>query len=475
MHAYPDVGWNTKMERLGSMDSAFLDVEKSGPSVAVGSASRVLGKAPTIEELRTFVDGRLEEMPRFRQRVVASRTKMRQSKWVSTRPDLEHHVIQIVLKPGDLIDVAVTQIMERPLDRKRPLWDCTLVTGYSKTEWCCVWRLHHSIADGQGAMILLGRTIDLAPDGGFTLADAIESMSAHSDDGGEKEELPGGFEGLAARTVKAIEAGFEGAGQFLSSYPDTVRTLVNLAPRRATDLTGPVSAQRKWVSGQYSLADVKDARKSLKGVTINDIVLAGVTAGFRALIESRGHDPAGRTVRAVMPISLRTNMDSNNQVGILPAPLPVGETDPLKRIKLIKQATKHSKRSMLPIIADKAIKMTEKVTPAPLQELVLSHSGQSTQYFSETLVTNVPGPMVPMYFMGQEILSNTPIIPIEGTMRIIVGITSYLGQLNIGVTGDGEHAPDVDVLMAGIIDGLDEIVRLGGVEPGAAAAKAEAS
>lgn len=449
------------MDRLSSMDAMFLDVEQSGPSVAVGGAMEIAGKAPTLGALKEFIASRLPSMPRFRQVVVASRTKVRQAKWVDVEPDLDHHVRQVKLKRGDTIDATVSQVMEIPLDRDRPLWDATMVSGYSASHWCVIVRLHHSIADGQGALILLGRMIDLSPEGGITLADGITAMvKPESQDEPTEGQAEGGLDALRARFVKAVEAGFETTGQFISTYPDTVRTLANLLPQPATELSGRVSGKRTWVGGHYPLSDVKKARKSFKGVTINDMVLASVAYGFTKLLESRGENPQGRTLRAVMPVSLRTNMDSNNQVSILPAPLPLGDMDPIKRMRLIKTSTKYSKRSMLPKITDQLLKAGEKVTPAPLQEFVLARGGAATQYFAETLVTNVPGPMIPLYFMGQEAIGNTPIIPIEGSMRIIVGITSFLDELNIGITGDGEYAKDIDVLLAGITSGFDELVEL---------------
>lgn len=448
------------MDRLSAMDASFLDIEKSGPPVAVGTAMEIEGKAPTLSELKDFVAGRLPAMPRFRQKVVVSRTKVRHGKWVDAEPDLDHHVREFKLDEGQSIDDAVSQIMMQQLDHGRPLWDCHLIDGYSESRWCIVWRLHHTVADGQGALILLGRTIDMSPEGGFTLADAILSMMSPQDDQEHTADDPeSGLRALTTKTQKALEAALETIGDFIATSPDTLRTLMVMMPQRGTDLTGEVSASRRWVGGHYPLGDIKRARRELKGVTINDMVLSSVAVGFRKLLESRGVDPKGRTVRAVMPVSLRRDMASNNQVSLLPAPLPVGELDPVKRMKTIREATKISKRSKVPVIGDAMIRTSEKFTPAPLQEFVLANSGAGSQYFSETLVTNVPGPMVPLYYMGHRAIGNMPIIPIEGSIRIIIGITSYLNDLNIGITGDGENASDVDVLLAGILAGFDELVE----------------
>lgn len=448
------------MDRLSSMDASFLEMEVSGPSVAVGSVIEIAGAPPTLAQLREFVAQRLPDMPRFTQAVVRSRTVVRQAKWVHVEPDLDHHIRGVELSPGEGFDDTVSSVMEIPLDTGRPLWDMTQVTGYSEERWCLIIRLHHSIADGQGAVILLGRLIDLRPDGGTTLADAIvATLSPEPEPEPERDADQGsGLEAVLRKSIRSVEIGFDVAGRFISTYPDTLRTLYELLPSGSSDLTGPVSSSRRWVGGRCSLPDIKKARKAYKGATINDMVLAAVAYGFTRLLETRGEPTRGRTLRAVMPVSLRRNFDANNQVSILPAPLPLGDMDPARRMRIIRSATRHSKRSMLPVILDGGRRAVEKVVPAPIQEYAVSRGALATQYVSETLVTNVPGPPVRLFLMGQEVVNNTPIIPIEGGMRIIVGITSFLDELNVGITGDGEHAPDVDVLLAGILEGFEQIV-----------------
>ena len=319
---------------------------------------------------------------------------MRQAKWVDVTPDLTYHVTEVKLGLGESFDSVVSATMERPMDRTQPLWDAGLVSGYSTTEWTLIIRLHHSIADGQGALILLGELIDVTPDGSFRLAAGIKKMMTPKKPEAEEVEIESKLDALTTKALRSIEKSLETLGQFISTSPDTVRSLVSLAPKRPSSLTGQVSDHRKWVGGQFSLDEVKLARKSFKGVTINDMVLAAVAVGFTRLLESRGENANGRTLRAVMPVSLRRDFEANNQVGILPAPLPLGEMDPLKRMRIIKESTKHAKRSMLPVIGDQMVKASQKVVPAPIQEFVINQSGVSTEFFSETLVTNVPGPTI---------------------------------------------------------------------------------
>ncbi len=448
------------MERLNAIDAIWLELEQSGPPVAVGCVMPVAGTAPTIGQLREFMTERVALMPRFRQKVVASRAKVLQRKWVEVEPDMTHHVQAMRIKPGkNSLDDAVSKIMEIPINREHPLWDMHLVTGYSNTAFAVVTRLHHTIADGQGALLLLGRTIDLTAESGATLTDAIIAMTTPPEDHGDtgKSTIQAAADQVAAQAEAAIGA----LGHFLRTAPDTLRGLASFAPQRPTELSGVVSAKRKWVSADYPLDKVKSARREFK-CTVNDIVLAGVTAGFQQLLVSRGMDIEGRTVRGVMPVSLRPPGDtsSDNQVSLLAAALPVGQKDPIKRIKTIRNSTRQAKRSMVPILTDTIMRVTEKVTPAPLQNLVVSKSGWTSEWFAETLITNVPGPQMQLYFMGREVLGILPIIPVEGTTRIVIGITSYNGALNIGITGDGEHAADVDILLKGLLDGLQELADL---------------
>lgn len=446
------------MERLGSLDAAFLDIEQSGPPVAVGFLMEFDGKPPTIAQLRRYVGDRLPNMQRLRQRVEPAPVRVRQAAWVDVEPDLTHHIRQMKVVATTSIDDAVSKIMVKPLDRDYPLWDLHLVTGYDTKSWAVVWRLHHTIADGQGAGALLGNVIDLAPDGGMTLADAVAAMMTSGDDSGDGG---GGISATAERILKGLESGFIEAGNVLAAMPDTAKTVLRGAPHRPSELTGPVSDQRKWIHTRYPLPAIKEARKSLDGVTINDMVLAAVSVGFRKLIAYREAGvEADRVVRAQMPVSLRKDMATNNQVGMLPAPLPVGERDLEKQLELIKKTTRESKASLSPKIADAATRFAGTVTPAFIQALVLSRTGVLGEYVVDTVITNVKGSPVPVYFAGQAIRRSAPIIPIEGTVRINIGITSYLDQLNVGITGDGVHATDIDVLARGICEGFDDLVAL---------------
>lgn len=449
-----------KTERLGPLDKVFLEVENDGPPAAVGGIMEMEGKAPTLAAFRKFIQSRLPGMERFRQVVDPAPLRVRAPKWKEVEVDINHHVTQIKLKPGDSLDPVVTKLISKKLDRAYPLWDMNLVTGYKEGEWAIIMRMSHSIADGQGASILMGQLIDLNPEGSMSLADGIVAMTKASlgnDHNEDDKDLT-----RAEKARKAAYDGFAELGNFISAIPASVETLrKGFVPQTASELAGPVSNKRLYVHDVYDLAAVKEARKSFKGATINDIVLTAVAQGFRAMLEARGSEvPPNRTVRALMPISLRKDLRSNNQIGMLPAPLPVGETDLKKSMKKVNEYTKISKQSWSPYMLDDIIKVSNKITPTLFQEWFYSKTADWGEMLADAIVTNVPGSPVPVYVMGHKLVQSSPVIPIFAGVRICVGVTSYRDNLNIGITGDGENAKDVDVLLEGIIAGFDAICEL---------------
>ena len=132
-------------------------------------------------------------------------------------------------------------------------------------------------------------------------------------------------------------------------------------------------------------------------------------------------------------------------------------------IAIVAQPVQSSvKRSKLPVISDAVWTLTEKATPSPVMSLVLAKSVENIDWLFETVITNVPGPPMPLYVMGQEVLSLIPLVPLASAskMQILVSILSYNGRLGFGITGDAERASDIDVLLDGILDELAVLADL---------------
>ncbi len=431
--------------RMNLIDSLWLDVKQTEGPVAVGAVLEFEGRAPSIDKIRERVDETLVHAPRLRQKPEHSRTGILQGKWVDDNPDLEQHVTKRKISKGGL-EAEISKLLVMPMDTHRPLWDISVLTGYAPGQWALVWRLHHAVADGEGVTMLVGRTIDMSPDGMVTMTDALvaQADAARAARRGPVDVTLDAGDKLRTALVGA----FSDAAAIAAATPATVRALLRMTPAPPTELAGTPSPGRDWRHIHLSLSAVKAAGKQ-NGATVNDVIMAAVTNGYRKVLLSHGEDLEGREVRAVMPVSRRTPGDtrSNNQVSAMPIALPVGIGDPQKRLKRVVKQTQQGKKSLAPAVLGSMQDMATKITPAPLQEFFVSHGGWATAWVTDTLVTNVRGPQQPTYFCGQEIKYLSPIIPIGGGLRTVVGIT-----------GDSAHASEDALLLAGIQEGIDELV-----------------
>ena len=234
-------------------------------------------------------------------------------------------------------------------------------------------------------------------------------------------------------------------------------------PTPTSTLTGPIGPHRRWECARATLAEVKEVRSRLGG-TVNDVVLAAVSRGFRDLLHARGEPLSGRVVRSLVPVSLRT-ADArgvfDNRVTAVFAELPVGIDDPVERLSEIRAQMEALKTSHE---ADASEAITALVGFAPpVITALLSRTTVHQQRSIETITTNVPGPQAPLYALGRQMLEAYPYVPISGTIRISVAIWSYNGGLHFGMTGDWDTAPDIATLCAGTTDGLRELRRAAGL------------
>jgi hypothetical protein len=167
------------MSRLSSSDAFWMNAEPDGAPFAIGALVVLDGPAPSLAEMRELVTGRLVNAERMRQRLQTDPMRLRHPEWVHADPDMDHHVREVTLPtPGDdtQVEQAVSQILASPMDYDRPLWDLTMLTGLRQDRWAIVSRLHHTVADGHGALMLTGRLIDADPAGTTSLTDALDTM-----------------------------------------------------------------------------------------------------------------------------------------------------------------------------------------------------------------------------------------------------------------------------------------------------------
>ena len=235
--------------------------------------------------------------------------------------------------------------------------------------------------------------------------------------------------------------------------------LIAPSPRAGESLTGAIGPHRRWTRTRASLDDIKAVRQAFGG-TVNDVVLAAVTSGFRELLLARGETVENRTVSTLIPVSMRTSDARqlfDNRVSAVYARLPVGIDDPLERLSAIRAHMGELKQSH-EIDASAAIVGIGDVAP-PIIAAAVTRAIVHSQEMVQTVATNVPGPQAPLYVCGRRMQEAYPYVPIAGHIRVAVAIWSYCGDLYFGITGDWDGAPDIDNVAMGIDIAFEEMFK----------------
>jgi len=243
------------------------------------------------------------------------------------------------------------------------------------------------------------------------------------------------------------------------------RELAGTAP---LSIEGTIGPNRVWAHSPARLDDVRTIREAFGG-TVNDVVLAAVAGGYRALLLARGEDAGQAVVRSLVPISTRTESAHgllDNRVSALLLELPVHVADPRERLQVVHDQMRELKASPMAEAGD-AVTSVANLAP-PFVVGVATRLGMRVmhrlpQRSINTVTTNVPGPQLPLYCLGREMLEYYPYVPLSHGLRVATAILSYNGRLGFGVTGDYDTAQDVGVLASAIGAGIEELRDLASI------------
>jgi diacylglycerol O-acyltransferase / wax synthase len=457
------------MNRMSVQDASFLQIESDDQPMHVGGVSIFEGPPPPHAEVLAMIDDKLARVPRYRQVVRFVPFELARPVWVDdSHFNLGYHVRRTALpQPGadEELRTLVGRVMSQNLDRGKPLWEMWVVEGLGEGRWALLSKVHHAMVDGIASTDLMTVLLDQernperppaprwtpegTPSSARLLADAVIERAANP---------------LVA--AEQLVATLRAPRQLAAVLADTSRGLVGFAsaarPSESSSLNGPLGPHRRWGWARARLADVRLVRQAFGG-TVNDIVLAVITNGFRELLESRG-EPAGRVLRTLVPVSVRPPGERgtyNNRVSAMFAELPVGIDDPVARLESIRTqmaGLKESKQA----VAGETLTSLSGFAPPMLLALGARLASKLPQRTLNTGTTNVPGPQFPLYLAGRRMLESFPYIPLFAQVRVAVAIFSYDGELSFGVSGDYDTAPDIDVLCEGIERGVSQLVTLTG-------------
>jgi diacylglycerol O-acyltransferase len=452
------------MDRMTPLDAAFLQAEDEEPgvSLAICSAAIFEGPPPSTEEFAELLQGRLPLIPRYRQKAREIPFDLGPPVWVDDEHfDLGYHLRRTALPaPGRDAELSalIGRVMAARLDRSRPLWEYWMVERLHGGRWALISKVHHCMVDGVSGTDLYGVVLDPTP----TPRPPKPEDWRPAPEPASLALATSALAGLAASPVMQVRAAARALRRprvLLGRTRDTARGLAALSgalvPARRSSLTGPLTAARRFAVARGSVAEVSAVRKRYGG-TFNDVVLTAVAGGFRQVLLEAGEEATHRTVRALVPVSTRlAGQESirDNRVSLMLAELPVEVPDPIERLRATREHLEHLK-AVHEAEAGAAVTGLAALGPFPLVATQVRLAAHVPQRSIVTTTTNVPGPHEPLYALGRRLLEIIPYVPIASRVRTGVAIMTYCDRLAIGVTGDYEFAPDVEILARGIEDDL---------------------
>jgi WS/DGAT/MGAT family acyltransferase len=451
-----------RLERLTASDLFMLMWDEYGWPNEIGALAILDGISlldpdghVRIEAVRQRLEPRLHLVRRFRQVLYRPGLGLGWPLWVDAASfDIADHIrVHPLAAPGDEAQLleACQVLARRRLDPTRPLWELWLLPGLPERRVGAFLKVHHVVADGAAGVAAFGSLLDLASDASTPVAPRWTPTStpttsellrdnAHR----RRQELGRAWSGLVhlGRTVRQ-------ARRTLPAWREVLTE--ERAPR--TSINRPVGADRRLAIIRGRLDGAKQAART-HHAKVNDVVLAAVAGGLRELLAGRGEDVEGLVLRAMVPISLHheePGQAQGNKPGWMMVPLPLGEPDPQRRLGLVaaeSAARKHKARpeagtGMFRFVA--AQRVWYRLFPR--------------QRSVNLVVTNVPGPPVPLYLAGARLLELFPVAPVMGNLTVVVAVLSYTGQLNLTAVADRGSCPDVEVFARGVRRALDDLAR----------------
>ena len=454
----------TPVKPLSPLDAAFFHLEDGKAALHIASLAIFEGPVPTREEIRAAMARKLPLVPRYRMRNRALPLHLGRPVWVDyPHFDLDEHVhaMHVPAPHGDAqLAEVMGELMSRPLNRDRPLWQVWLVDGLSDGRWAMVTKLHHSMADGIAGMDLLSTVLDKSPEPDEVPTDTWRPRPEPSTTTLAVDALRRSVSD-SVRVATALVASSRRPRAAARSAAATARGLAGFAaalwPVSSSSLLGPIGARREFCWTEVPLPDVLEVRERLGG-TVNDVVLAAVSQGFRELLLKRGESPAQHSVRTLVPVSVRRedeHGDVDNRVSAILAELPVADAEPTHRLHDVTARMRRLKGSQEAQAGEAVTELADLVPDAAVAAL-LHVAFRLPQRVLTTVVTNVPGPRATLYLAGRRMVAQYPYVPIADRVRVGVAVTSYEGRLLFGFTGDAESTPDLDVLSAGVESGFQD-------------------
>lgn len=445
------------IDRLTAEDRLMLSASETWPqdivALAVLDGKELFGADGRFRTaaMLDLIGSRLDLAPRFRQVIRVPRRGLGGPYWADAPGfDIADHVHVRSLPPpvseGALLR-ATEELRAERLEPSRPLWDMWFLTGLEHGRVAWVVKTHHAMADGLAAMAATRAFLDIAPASSAPERGRWTAAPPPTDRDLLADSLARQARGIAA-TVSALLHPGATARRIRGAWP-AIRELLAEAPAPATSLGHLIGTARVHAVIRRSTSLVRRIARA-HGASVNDVLLAALAGGLRALLVSRGEPVDGVEVRVYVPVTLRhrlSGQQAGNLIAQMVVPLPLGIVDPVERLRRISAETavrKARSRSSLGAL------FRGRMARGLLLKAVIRQRVHVT-------TASLPGPRRPLFLAGARVREVFPILPLIGNVPLGVGAISYAGRFQVGVTADRLAHPDLEVLVAGMRAELDAL------------------
>jgi diacylglycerol O-acyltransferase len=441
--------------RLSALDATFLAVESPRSPMHVGWVAEFApperGPRPKARELVDLLATRMEQAPRWRQRLLDVPLGLHEPEWVDDeRFDAAGHIH--AAGRGETLEELTDRVLSFPLERDRPLWDMWVHANLPSGGVAIVGKAHHCMVDGVAAMQLANTILDREP-----RPPKAEPRSAW---------VPAGAASAPERLGRAmLDRAADGAALALTPLrmaprftraPAAMRTLAHTVLPRAPEspLNVEGGPRRHLVRLTRPLDELRTVRRRLGG-TPNDVILAAAAGALRAFQLRRGEEP--RALKAMVPADVRAGdeSDTGNRIAFLFIELPCDEPDAAARLEAIVAATGQRRRDGEAEDMDAAFRLLAR-TPRSLQQ-ALAHAFAHPRMFN-LVVSSLPGPAPARYLHGCRLESIHSAVPLAARHALSIGVLTVAGKACFSLYADAETLPDADLVAGELEAALDELV-----------------
>jgi len=453
------------LDRLTAIDASFLTNETSASHMHIGAILVFEGPPPKYVDLVEHVRGRLGQVPRFRQRLVVPPLEAGRPLWADdVNFNLTYHIRHTALPdPGgdQQLKRLAARVFSQQLDRSKPLWELWLVQELERDRFALFTKTHHAMVDGVSGVDIGTVLFDLEPvpepaadDDGWVPQPEPSTSELVARGAVDAASAPVRLVERAVAAVRHPETAARRLGEALEGVGEVVGAFADPAPD--VPLNQKIGPHRRLTWASSDLATFKRIKDSLGG-TVNDVVLAVVTGALRDWLHGRGVRTEGLELRALVPVSIRSSDDRGNlgnRIAAMRGPLPVYVEDPVRRLRVVSEEMAGLKRSKQALGAEVIARFNDFAPPTLLAQA--SRINFSTRLFN-LIVTNVPGPQIPLYVLGRELEEVFPVAFLPENHAMAVAIMSYNGRVGFGLLADYDSMEDVEDFAAGLTRSLSEL------------------